>query len=303
MRIKNAYNLPQPFVDAVSVDDYDKGDSDYTSTGVLQPPRMSVLTKKHWDEMEEDVIDRLPRFAGQVKHVVLQRMAQKNPDRYIVETRFYAKVIDFLFSGQIDLYDKQDCILYDWKEASVWKAIVGDQKEWHAQGNMNRYLLTHQCVNYPVTKVIFIAFFKDWKRREAARDRDYPQQPVQTFEIPLWTNEQTFDFIAERIRLHESAKIELPECTDEERWAKPTQWAVRKRVNKRATYVCDTLEEAEQRRGDNINMVIEERKGEDTRCLHHCSAYPFCEQAQKYKQSAQEPEPEPAMADERMFHH
>ena len=44
-------------------------------------------------------------------------------------------------SGQFDLFDKQDGTLYDWKETSVWKFLLGDTEEWEQQANINLYLM------------------------------------------------------------------------------------------------------------------------------------------------------------------
>ena len=74
---------------------------------------------------------------------------------------------------------------------------------------------------------------------------------------------------------------ELPLCSLEERFNKGNTYAVKKKTNKKALKVHKTLEEA---REHLVNLEkkypgvyeIEERKGEDTKCLNYCSCCRFC---------------------------
>ena len=74
---------------------------------------------------------------------------------------------------------------------------------------------------------------------------------------------------------------ELPMCTMEERWNDGNKYIVIKHGAKRATKIHETLEEAEEHL-NNLNKnypnayEIQERLGEDKKCLEYCSACKFC---------------------------
>src|SRR5678815_2798782 len=144
MKLTNKFDLPEPFVAAVSVDDYERGTAEYTATELIKPSRILVYSRRYGDRMVEDVSDRVWAFQGQTKHIVLERIARTNPSRYLVETRLVAHVpgVDCKVSAMFDLFDKQTRTLYDWKETSVWKFMLGDTKEWEQQANINLYCMT-----------------------------------------------------------------------------------------------------------------------------------------------------------------
>jgi hypothetical protein len=150
MKITNNHQLPDIFCEAVSLfdSDYDRGDSDYTATELIKPVRINVLTKRHWSELSEDVSDRVWALGGHVKHMIFRRLAEKNPERYIAERRMYATVDDKV-SGQLDLYDRQTSVLWDYKESSVWKFVIGDTADWEAQANINRYCVSTRDSDQP----------------------------------------------------------------------------------------------------------------------------------------------------------
>ena len=69
-------------------------------------------------------------------------------------------------------------------------------------------------------------------------------------------------------------------CTPEEQWAKPDTWAVKKKNVKRALRVYETEQEAiDHVNKEDVNLIIEHRKGELTRCQgNYCGVSEFCEQ-------------------------
>ena len=293
MKYTNKHNLPQPFVDLVTQDRYDNGGSDFTTTGLLKPPRVVALEKKHWNDLESDVSELVWRMSGQAKHYVLEMMAKKSPDRHIAEQRFFLHLSGVKISGQIDLFDKKEKVLYDWKETSVWKGILGDQIDWTRQGNINRFLLSKSGVEVEAIKNI--AFFKDWKRNEAKNDASYPQCPIQIFNLDVWPLEQTEKFIRERIAMHQAAKVTLPECSPEDRWQKQDAWAVMKQGRKSAVKVHyeKPLAELHLQACDKRHS-IEFRPGKSVRCEAYCPCLKFCAQGQKLVEAGKSEEPEAA---------
>jgi len=106
-----------------------------------------------------------------------------------------------------------------------------------------------------------------------------------TFEFSNDDFEYIENFIKERFlelkKYEDIPDDELPICTDEERWREPTKYAVKKKVNKTATKLHETLEDAENHlknledKFPNI-YEIEVREGTDKKCLEYCSCCQFC---------------------------
>ena len=119
----------------------------------------------------------------------------------------------------------------------------------------------------------------------------YPQKQVAIIDIPLWTFEQQEEFIKDRIHKHGVAELametdtDLPDCTPEEMWEKPTTYAIKKDGGVRAKSVHKTKEEAEKAYlslKTPKDYTIEIREGGRTRCEKFCQVAPFCEQYQTY---------------------
>ena len=47
MKLTNRFNLPEPFVAAVSSDDYERGDAEYTTTELIKPSRIVAYSRKY----------------------------------------------------------------------------------------------------------------------------------------------------------------------------------------------------------------------------------------------------------------
>lgn len=56
--------------------------------------------------------------------------------------------------------------------------------------------------------------------------------PVVTLPVKIWDENATYDYIVKRMKLHQTALVNdcIPPCSDNERWARPTLFAVKKRV-------------------------------------------------------------------------
>jgi len=281
MLITNRFSLPQPFVDLVSGDTYSKGESDITTTGLAQPPKIAELWRRHADEITMDCSEKVWTMMGTANHWVLEQIALRNPERYVAEKRFYLDIDGMKLGGQIDLFDRDTETLWDYKVSSVYKAMSDDHQDWTKQANVNKLLCEHNGI-YP-KKLAILLVCKDWKRRDSEIKADYPKCAIQEIQLPIWNPEETFAYIRSRIALHNAAKLvenedAIPVCTEEERWAKPTTWAVLKEKGaKRAVNggIFESQSEAElfvKKHGG----YIERRQGEETRCLHFCQVRKWC---------------------------
>lgn len=287
LKLTNRLGLPQPIVEAMQNDSYDAGDSDYTATSLMQPPRMAQLRREH--EIKEDAADRVYTLQGQIMHLILERAGTAlKAEGYIVEKRFKTTYSVgsriFKFSAQVDLFDPVSGTISDYKYTGVASASKGLKEEYRFQLNAQAELLRRSGLQ--VDKAEVILFFRDWHASRAVTDPSYPQSPTMKQEVPLLSSGQVDDWIRERIVLHEAAKTELPQCTDAERWQTPSQYAVIKNGAKRATRVFDTLLEADKfltlTVGDKDYKIVE-RSGKSVRCLSWCPVRETCEQATKYR--------------------
>jgi hypothetical protein len=281
MKITNKFNLPQPFVDLVSGDTYSKGESDITTTGLAQPPKIAELTRRHSNEITMDASEKVWTMMGTANHYVLEQIALRNPERYVTEQRFYMDIDGVKLGGQIDLFDRETETLWDYKVSSVYKAMSDDKLEWTKQANVNKLLCEHNGIH--PKKLAILLVMKDWKRKEAEFKADYPKCAIQEIPLPIWREEETLAYIKSRINLHNAAKLieeedAIPVCTEEERWAKPTTWAVLKEKGaKRAVngglYELESEAIAHAKR---ISGAVEKRDGSNPRCENYCQVRQWC---------------------------
>ena len=287
MRLTNKHNLPEVFVKVLSKPTYSKGKADLSVTELLQPPQLVQLVKKHWDDLEEDVSDKISALFGTAVHVVLE-MANDKKDM-LVEERIHARIDGWDISGAMDVQKLEidGTIIQDYKVTKVW-SVMNEKAEWEQQLNIYAWLV-EKMKNIPVKKAEIIAIIKDWNELEAGFKAGYPETSVKTIEVPLWPMESRQDFIRQRIHVHSSAAFatELGEhhapCTPVEMWEKATKFAVLKKGNKKATAVFETEDEATAKAvqmGLGYEVVV--RSGERTRCKRFCIVKDFCPQYQQY---------------------
>lgn len=275
MTLTNTQNLPEPLVRAVTYSDYDKEGCDYSVSQLLRPARMAALEHLHKDEITEDASDRLWLLLGSAGHTVLERSAHKGivEERAIVEVEVDGK--PFKVGGKLD-YGVSDTTLWDYKFTSVWAAKEGPRDEWVQQLNIYRWLAGRYGVAFDRLQIV--AIFRDWSKPKASREPDYPQAQVKVFDLPLWRDDSTEQFIIDRIRAHEAAKVTLPECSPEEMWEKSAVYAVMKGNNKRAVKLHDVMASALAHSRQSKDLFVERRPPERPRCESYCRCAPFCEQ-------------------------
>jgi hypothetical protein len=228
-----------------------------------------------------DASEKVWTMMGTANHYVLEQIALRNPERYVTEQRFYLDIDGVKLGGQIDLFDRETETLWDYKVSSVYKAMSDDKLEWTKQANVNKLLCEHN--GFHPKKLAILLVMKDWKRKEAEFKADYPKCAIQEIPLPIWREEETLAYIKSRINLHNAAKLievedAIPVCTEEERWAKPTTWAVLKEKGaKRA--VANGIYELESEaiaHAKRISGAIEKRDGSNPRCENYCQVRQWC---------------------------
>lgn len=288
MRITNHARLPKAIVDAIrqSQSEYDNGGSFLSASSALKPPRIFWLEKRHSDDLEVDAVDLIWSFVGTAVHFAAEKAGQKDKNT-IAEERYFTEVLGEKISAQIDNYEPKRKILTDFKITSVYSLIGEPKEDWVWQLNIQKYLM--ELHGYEVDKIQIAAVGRDWSKNRAKQTKDYPKHQVKLIKIPIKTREEVEEFLEGRVSLlleHKNTPdSELPPCTPEERWAKPTQYAVMEKGKKRATKLHESEIEARQHvgnlqaKGKEVNLEV--REGEDTRCIGYCNVSKFCTYAKE----------------------
>ena len=290
MVITNNAGYPEALVKAVENASYSRGEGvDRSVTGLLSPPRQAALKEIHGHEIVEDVSDRTYALYGQLVHLLLERAGEQSRNA-INEERLYAEVGGWTISGQTDTLtlteDQRSWIISDYKFVTAYKfkrSYSGElvmPEEYEQQLNMYGHLLREN--GFKVDGLKIVAIYRDWSKLEAKRDSNYPQLGAETHDVPLWSEDKARSFMEERVRLHQNAENDLPECTDDERWAKPDKYALMPNANSaRARKLFDSEIDASTWAAANKmkpGWVIDHRKGANVRCENYCVVSEWCEQ-------------------------
>ena len=269
-KLTNVHNLPAAIVAAVHADPY-TGGGDVSCTRLIDSPRVRVLSAKHHAEITVDVSERVWSLLGQAVHTILERAGLRQ-EGVITEERMYADVNGWQVSGQVDSMHLEMHKLSDFKVTTVWKR--GGSDSWTRQLNVLRWL-AHQN-GHTINTLEVIGIFRDWRKSEALRDPSYPQAAIQTIAVPVWSLEETEDYVRERVAIHQAASKGIDiQCTDEERWMSPSKFALMKEGAKRAVRVADHAEDLGEA-GEGYSIV--ERSGEAKRCAMYCDVSAWCTQ-------------------------
>jgi hypothetical protein len=182
--------------------------------------------------------------------------------------------------------DQRSWIISDFKFVTSYRfkrSYSGElviPEDYENQLNMYGHLLREN--GFKVDGLKIVAIYRDWSKLEAKRDKNYPQLGAETHDIPLWSEDKAKAFMEERVRLHQAAENDLPECTDDERWAKPDKYALMPNAKSvRARKLFDSEIDATTWAAANKmkpGFVVDHRKGANVRCENYCVVSEWCEQ-------------------------
>lgn len=270
---------------------------EYTRTGYLSTtscidsPRIRVLTQRHDNEIVIPASRLLPSLIGTAVHREIERMPTTfEIDGIAQEKEFVIEIGGIKFSGRPDWYSLHDEEVGDEKTTSVWTYTFNPEgkSEHLRQVDINGYLIRRY--GFPCKRAWIELIFLDWKRSSATRDQKYPK-PSEIIRVDALTPDaEVKRFIEERVALHLAADAmkdnELPPCTAEEQWKKPSGFAVHRVGLKKAVRVFETEEEAQVLAKEiGRTASIEERTGERTRCEWYCDVQQFCNQYREERAS------------------
>lgn len=226
--------------------------------------------------------NRLERIGEMIREEALSFGDVLREKRWAMKVKVGSKELSF--SGQTDELEVDGGVLYDWKVTTV-DAVTkfGRKQEWEERANL--YILLLHENGIAIKKVIYIPVFRDWERRRAALEPEYPKSMFGQVELPIWPIEKTRQFLLDRLRLHVEAERTLPLCTAEERWA-AGGWRVEDKITGRAKPGGSRFETREQMiawlvDAKPINFRIVEAS-KPRRCAEGwCPVAQFCEQWKK----------------------
>ena len=193
------------------------------------------------------------------------------------------EIIDFVISGKYDLV--LDGTLNDYKSTSVWTYIFDSNADSYVkQGSIYKWLSPDKITSDYIN-INYI--FTDWSAAKARMDtKSYPQIKTITKKYPLWSIEETENWIMNKIEaykaLADAPQEELPECTKEELWASETKYKYYKNPNKldRSTKNFDTMDEALIRKSDDGDVGIIKTVPGEVKACRYCSVVGVCTQAE-----------------------
>jgi len=285
MKLTNEYGIPQTFINVLERPTYNKGKAHLSATQLLNSPKIVALTRKFEEEIEQDASEMVWSIVGSAIHNFLEQGKDEN---HIVEQRIHVEHDGWHITGAVDLQEVATNSIHvkDYKFTSVW-AAMNEKPEWENQLNIYAWLV-EKVKKVPVQSVTIVAMLRDWSRRDREKE-GYPKAPILEIPMKLWTMEEREAYVAKRISLHSACEFsietdgDLPDCTPEEMWEKPTVWAVRKKGNVRAKalYESEALATvALEQYGKDYE--IEVRQGERTRCANFCPVSQYCQQYRDY---------------------
>jgi len=286
LALTNIYNLPQPLVNLFNKEKYSKGEARVSVTELIGSPRISILREANADKVQEDIIDKFWALMGTNVHRILE---QGSDEDHLTEERLYKEVEGWVVSGGIDLQKLHDGMvsIIDWKFVSVMSAMA-PKPDWEKQLNCYAWLV-REVKKVDVKGLQVCAILRDWSRGRSETDKGYPQAPVIMLDLPLWSHDKASDYILERVSAHKDARRsrdwneEVPHCTDEETWLRPSSYAVYRSGGKRAIRVFPDRVSAEGyiSNQEATGLRIDERPGTRVRCAgNYCGVRSFCSQYQ-----------------------
>jgi len=292
MKVTNRLGLHPAIVAAVEHQDAawysGTGEKRWASvTELIAPVTLTALKRAHVDELEEEASDCLWRLRGAALHRTVEELL-KADSRAECEPRFSMEVLGKLITGGADIIWTGTEIV-DLKDTSVWHLVHAKNmlpQEYVEQLNLYRLM-----AGGPIDKLSVIVMLRDWSKSKVS-DVNYPAAQCLTLDVPVWPREKAEAFIQLRVSMLKTALAmkpeNLPACTPEERWEKPTTYVVKKKGQKacvRGSAKLQTHAQAEAfiaKMKSKAGLSVEQRLGARTRCEGYCPVSRWCKDYQAF---------------------
>lgn len=306
MNYTNTSNIPLPLAVFLATDHYDYVPNVISATSLLKPVRQLILADRLSSEDNlVELSDMVSSRMGTAIHTAIEQ-AWLNPTKALkslgysddiiqrikvnpetveendipvyMEKRSFKKVGNHTISGKFDFVAEGK--VHDFKSTSVYGYLN--------QSNANKYILQGSLYRWLnpdiITKdeMLIHYIFTDWSKAESLRNSNYPKARVHSQKYNLLGLDEIEQFVKDKLELYDSMKHQqekdIPYCTDEELWRKPTVWKYYKNANAtRATKNFDNPSEAYTLQQTNGVGEVREVKGTVSACKY-CPAFLLCSQ-------------------------
>lgn len=306
MNYTNNHNIPLPLAVFLATDHYDYVPNTISTTSLLKPIRQLILADRLYSKDNVvDLSDMVSSRMGTAIHTAIEQ-AWLNPTKALktlgyddsiierikinptavnkddipvyMEKRSFKEVSNYTVSGKFDFVAEGK--VQDFKSTSVYGYMNqsnADKYIW--QGSIYRWL--NQDI---ITKdeMIIHYIFTDWSKTESLKNPAYPKARVLSQKYPLNDLVKTEQFIKDKLAMYDEYKTkdekDIPLCTDEELWRKPTVWKYYKNPNSvKSTKNFDNPSQAYALQQTNGCGVVKEVKGQVSACKY-CPAFMLCTQ-------------------------
>lgn len=240
--------------------------------------------------MDQDCSELIWALFGTAFHSILENSKEEDSqfkEEYLKQdlSIICDELKGYFLSGKADLIDIATKTIIDYKTTSTFKILKKDYKDYRLQ--LLIYAWLFKQLGFEINKGEIVALLRDWQKSKAKFDKNYPQFQVQKLQFKFSKKDfkEIEEFIKQKfleLKKYENvADDELPECTDEDKWASPRQYKIYKKGNKIATKVHESMEDA-QNHLDNLEKnypnMYEIRVVEPTyrKCEEYCSCCQYC---------------------------
>lgn len=321
-QVTNNSNLPLSIAVWLAHDDYDHDsrDNHISATSLLKPLKQLILSSRVPDTYREDIVGLIPSAMGSSIHNgienawvgnydknleklgypkrVIQRIRVNPTDEDLkadpdiipiyLEVRSEREVDGMIISGKFDFIG--DGRIEDFKTTSVYTFMKGTKDEdYISQGSIYRWLNPEKVTRDDMA-IQFI--FTDWQSSRT-REPNYPNMRTVEKKFILNSIASTDAFIKQRVatikKYWDKPESELPKCTDEDLWRKPTVYKVYKDANAKRAMSGGVFEQDKrgaERFAREKDAIVKTFPGEIVAC-RYCKAFEICEQKQQYLDSGE----------------
>lgn len=306
MNYTNTSNIPLPLAVFLATDHYDYVPNVISATSLLKPVRQLILADRLSSEDNlVELSDMVSSRMGTAIHTAIEQ-AWLNPTKALkslgysddiiqrikvnpetveendipvyMEKRSFKKVGNHTISGKFDFVAEGK--VHDFKSTSVYGYLnQSNASKYILQGSLYRWLNPDIITK---DEMLIHYIFTDWSKAESLRNSNYPKARVHSQKYNLLGLDEIEQFVKDKLELYDSMKHQqekdIPYCTDEELWRKPTVWKYYKNANAtRATKNFDNPSEAYALQQTNGVGEVREVKGTVSACKY-CPAFLLCSQ-------------------------
>lgn len=212
--------------------------------------------------------------------------ATLQPDEFpvYIEVRGTREIDGWTISGKMDMAINGR--LKDIKSTSVYTYLLGRKDEdYRLQGSGYKWL-HHDKITEDEIDIQFV--FTDWQKALTFSRSDYPPTRVISYPVPLYTEEETENWIRSKLEdiVHymDAPDEAIPRCTDEELWRSEPQWkyyADPTKTDGKSTKNFDNQIDANKHLAEKGKGVVKHIPGKVKAC-GYCKAFSVCKQKDEY---------------------